>query len=473
MTNRTTRMASAALAMARATVPDRAWLKDTRGNVIMITALSLIPLTAATGMAIDYSRAARLQTKMNSAADAGALAAVTSPMMSETRQTAAEAAARMFTKQVNALAGMTWPVAVKSSPTVTTTLNSYKLDYGPYQILVTDTNLTGLNRTATVTYAANSANAFSGVLGLELSPIGGTSTTSAKTAPNIDFYVLLDTSGSMALPATSAGLKLLTSKTGGCAFACHSTNDQTATAADGKTKDFYGVARSYNISLRIDEAKTAIQNMMTQATKTSAANDADYRASLSTFAAADSKANNSFETTQTITAKLSDVADASKLANTSLYYKNSCPTSSYCNNDQDTATDDAFSRMASLMPSVSGNGSNLPLDTPQSMMFVITDGMRDENRPGGKPEAAIDQTWCNTIKGRGIRIAILYTEYLPESLSDDWSKNNVLPNLPKVEPALQSCASPGLYYKVTTDGDITAALNQLFQQAVATAHITN
>ncbi len=68
---------------------------------------------------------------------------------------------------------------------------------------------------------------------------------------------------------------------------------------------------------------------------------------------------------------------------------------------------------------------------------------------------------------------MLYTEYLRESLdNDNWSQVNVAPNLYKVEPALQACASTGLYTKVTTDGDIAAALSALFQNAVATARIT-
>jgi len=43
---------------------------------------------------------------------------------------------------------------------------------------------------------------------------------------------------------------------------------------------------------------------------------------------------------------------------------------------------------------------------------------------------------------------------------------------PNIGPNLQSCASPGLYYAVTTDQDITAALINLFNSALATAHLT-
>lgn len=424
---------------------------DTRGNVLMTLALSIVPLMLATGASIDYARAARLQTKLNAAADAAALAAVTQPMMLKSDSEAKTAAINMFNEQAKGLSG---------------------LIYDPADLTVTITTVAGAanDRTANVSYIAKSQNAFAGLLNMATVTIGGSSQANARIAPNIDFYILLDTSGSMALPATSAGLTLLSSKTSGCAFACHSTNDATAKDKSGKTTDYYGVAKSYGISLRSDEAKKAIQSMMTLAGSTSATNNAKYRAALSSFAAASTLANNSYKVLQTLTDDLSDVSTAAGSAPMSLYYKNSCPTASYCNNDTDTASSDAFDRMNKLMPAP-GNGTNNAKDTPQEIMFVITDGMRDENRPGNRPEVAFDTTWCDTVKNRGIRIAILYTEYLPASLSDSWSKTNVAPYLYKVEPALKSCASDGLFYKVTTDDDISAALNKLFLTAVSTARL--
>ena len=118
-------------------------------------------------------------------------------------------------------------------------------------------------------------------------------------------------------------------------------------------------------------------------------------------------------------------------------------------------------------------GSGIDNQAPQGVMFIVTDGMRDEARTNGRPEVAIDTTLCDAIKARNIRIAVLYTEYLREAMDNDsWSQKNVAPYLYQVEPALQKCASPGLYTKVTTDQDIFAAMDGLFQSAVATARIT-
>jgi hypothetical protein len=64
--------------------------------------------------------------------------------------------------------------------------------------------------------------------------LGGSSTATAGLPPDINFYLLLDDSPSLAIAATSAGIQTLInntqkqvdSETGakGCAFACHESN---------------------------------------------------------------------------------------------------------------------------------------------------------------------------------------------------------------------------------------------------------
>jgi hypothetical protein len=85
--------------------------------------------------------------------------------------------------------------------------------------------------------------------------------------------------------------------------------------------------------------------------------------------------------------------------------------------------------------------------------------------------------WCTAIKNRGIRIAVLYTEYLPLP-TNTWYENfdgtgaGISSFQPQIAQQLQNCASPGLYYEVETGGDITAALNSLFQTAVQTSYLS-
>ncbi|GAA3261141.1 hypothetical protein GCM10020258_24210 [Sphingomonas yabuuchiae] len=213
-----------------------------------------------------------------------------------------------------------------------------------------------------------------------------------------------------------------------------------------------------------------MSKLTTNATSTSSKTGAKYRIAVGTF-----RGRGGFQLIRKLTSSMSKVVAATQNLEPFKYDRNGCPTSACRSNevgynDTDTGTSDAMVQMNKVMGTP---GTGINNDTPQAVMFLVTDGMRDELRSGGLPEIAIDTVPCDTIKARGIRIAVLYTEYLPESLTGDWwSETYIKPNLYKIEPALQACASPGLYTKVSTDQDISAAMAALFQNAVATARIT-
>src|SRR5262249_24535063 len=132
-------------------------------------------------------------------------------------------------------------------------------------------------------------------------------------------------------------------------------------------------------------------------------------------------------------------------------------------------------------------------------VFLVTDGVEDKivsGATGSCPNASLasnkrcqqplDTTTCTTIKNRGIRIAILYTEYLQlinlgpsGNITDSWYMSWLdLYDDPKsptgtIATNLQACASPGLFADVTTGGDISTALTNLFiKVASSTASIT-
>ncbi len=426
-------------------------LRHRRGAVMMMFAMALPVLTFAIGMGIDYARAMKAQTKMNAVADSAALSAVSKVAMGMKDGDAVAYARRIFDAQTQALT------------------QSGDIVIGDVTINApTDSNG---RRNATVTYKAVSNNVFAKILGLNTLAIAGRSQTTNAVAPDINFYMLLDISSSMALPTTTAGLaKVAASNSKRCQFACHSVKDLTGRSAKGRMMDLYGVAQSYGLTLRIDDEGKAVSQLTTNATNTSSKTGAKYQIAVATF-----RGSGAFFLNQGLTGTMSDVVNATKNLQPFQYYKNLCPTSD-CDpsqvgyNDTDTGSSDAMAQMNKI---IGTPGTGINKAPAQAVMFLVTDGMRDELRSDGKPEIAIDTVPCNTLKARGIRIAVLYTEYLPESLAgDDWSQRNVAPYLYKIEPALQACASPGLYTKVSTDQDISAAMAALFQNAVATARIT-
>jgi len=156
---------------------------DRKGNVAIIFAFSLMPIALLTGMGVDYTMATQKKTMLDAAADAAALAAVTPTLMALPPSASITAAQNMFNSQVANVPG---------------------LNYASKNLSVNAVD-NGLKRTVTVTYTASSQNAFAGVLGQQTWALGGSSQATASVAPNIDFYLLLDNSPSMAIAATTNG----------------------------------------------------------------------------------------------------------------------------------------------------------------------------------------------------------------------------------------------------------------------------
>lgn len=503
--------------------------RDRRGNVMMIMAFSLVPMMIATGVSIDYARAARLQTRLNAAADAAALAAVARTMITQSDDTARNASIIMFKSQIAGQPGLIW--------------NDNDLT-----VKINGDNGATMTRTAVVSYTAKSTNAFAVVLGMPSITIGGTATALAGAAPNVDFYLALDTSPSMALPTTSAGFTVMDNAVQ-CAFACHSNkiesrvpgtmksfimntskfalvkgnyqptgsgndqktqidgsgayyyNNRTAGTsknnigyitnslcivnskdvcvynADGSFVDSYWYAINKGVNLRVTDERTAAQSLMTLAQSYAALYKRTYRAGLYTF---DHSTN--FKTIASLSADLPAVSAAA--GNIDLVTVNDkagtgcAPVGCVDSGHLFTSFKSALTNMGNIMPAKSGKGTNDPKDTPMAFMFIVTDGMSDEDIGSGRTrsqmlQAQIDQ--CTAIKNRGIQIAILYTEYTAASIADDEAgqRNLVTAAIPNVAPALTKCASPNLMYTVKTDQDISAALQALFAKALSTARITN
>jgi hypothetical protein len=352
--------------------------------------------------------------------------------------------------------------------------------FDPAKLTVTINQSSGnkITRTAVVTYEAESRNSFAGLLGPATMVIAGTSTATADKAPDIDFYLMLDTSPSMALPATTAGLQTMLNDTG-CAFACHQTDltDHNETVMhEGSRIDFYTYAKRKGLLLRTDLVHEAVVDLVDVARDVSQQNAAQYRMALSQF---------DFQYKEIVATPGPPSAIPSKISEAALlvYCKNNHRVCGINDNDTATRTSVAFGTSGVLrtLPNPAGNGTKAAGDSPQAILFIVTDGARDEFRPGGKPEGPFEVAPCELIKNRGVRIAVLYTEYLKESLSArdagtrNWIDQNFRFRIDPVDtlaPALQSCASPGLYQKVSTNDDISAALAGLFRQAVATARIT-
>jgi Flp pilus assembly protein TadG len=446
-------------------------LRDRKANVAVIFALVMVPTIYLLGMTLDYSQVIRKRAQLNAAADAAVIAAVTPSMLSQSSTLAVAAATNVFNATANGLPGLA------STPSLNVNVTN-----------------SGLVRTATVSYTAASTNNFPILLGTAAWPFNGSSSASASGAPNINFYLLLDDSPSMAIAGTPAGITTMvnnTSAQGGCAFACHETNPAGENPALGNPhgEDNYALARNLGVTLRIDLMAQAAANLMSTAQTTEAANNNTYKVAIYTF---DTGLNTIYAPSGLPSTNLSSAATAAANIAMLEVYDNNWLTSSNNNSDTDTNFSSALQSLNTTMPNPGGGTSNAG-DTPQEVVFLVTDGVEDKavssTSACSQPTVSIgsgqyrcqqpfDTTWCTTVKNRGIRIAVLYTEYL-QLPTNSWYNSyiapfdNPTPSTSLVATNLQSCASSGLFYDVQSGGDITAALNALFQLVVASAaHLT-
>jgi len=277
----------------------------------------------------------------------------------------------------------------------------------------------------------------------------------------------------------------------GCHW-CHVMNRESFSdpeIAKALNEDFIPVLVDRMQRPDVDQLYQAAANLMSTATTTQAANHNTYQVAIYTF---DYGFNTVYAPSGLPSTNLSAAGSAAAGITMKIVYDNDCLTSSNCNQDTDTNFSSALQSLNVIMPAP-GTGTSNTGDTPQEVVFLVTDGVEDKVVSSAsacsKPTVSMgsgqyrcqqpfDNTWCTTVKNRGIRIAVLYTEYL-QLPTNSWYNSYVAPfNSPgpstgQIATNLQSCASPGLFYDVQSGGDITAALNALFQLVVASAaHLT-
>lgn len=395
-----------------------------RGNVAIIFAFALIPVVLAIGAGIDYGSGSAVKAKLDGVADAASLSAVSYSALSLNATTAQTNALAAFNAQVAHVPRMT-----SVAPTVTVTDGS-----------------TG--RTAVVSYSAVVPTSFMGLLGKPTLTVTGQS-TAASSAVYIDIYSLLDDSPSMGLAATTAGQNQLAGLTGGCAFGCHES---------GSSNDNYTIARNNNIQMRIDVLRTAWSNLITSAQQAPSTNH--FRVGTYTF---DTQLNELQALTSNLGSALTTAAGIDLLT-----VPSSGPGSTY--------TDNAISSITSLIPAA-GDGSSLA--QTKKFLILVTDGVQDFKQSWNGHShyvSPMSTTDCNTLLSKGVQVAVIYTTYLPILPANDPDGDYpifVQPIASQIQPDIQACASPGLFFTASDEASISAAFVSIFATVLGSARLTN
>ena len=427
--------------------------RDSRGNIAVLFALTLVPVLSCIGCAIDYSRATQLRSKLQAAIDAASVGSIskTSPAFIAAGSMTSDGpipagvndAKKIFKGNMSGTGGYTLnsmtAVVTKSAGTVTSTTQ----------------------------FSAQVPTTFMNVIGKTAMTITGTSNAVANMPLYIDFYLLLDNTPSMGVGATPADVATMVNNTpDSCAFACHDLND---------SNNYYNLAKSLGVTTRIDVLRTATQQLMDTAAATQTYSN-QFRMAIYDFGGSASS-----QGLRALFALSSSLTSAKSAAgNIDLMTVNGQGQL----NDQDTGFTAVIPAINSAI-SAPGAGTS---SAPQKYLFFVSDGVADEYNTsclkpttGGRCQAPIDPALCTTIKNRGIKIAVLYTTYLALP-TNAWYNSWIAPfNLGPYGPSpnseiaqnMQSCASPGLYFEVSPTQGISQAMNSLFQKAVADARISS
>jgi Flp pilus assembly protein TadG len=427
--------------------------QDTRANIAVIFAIAIIPILGGVGCAVDYSMAVRLRSKLQAAADAASVGSVG-------KNSPAYVAAGTANDGTISVGG---PDALTIFTANMTGESGYTLNSSTAAVVKSGNTIT-----STVSFSATINTTFMRALGKNAMTVTGTSVSTASIPVFIDFYLLLDNSPSMGVAATPADVATMVNNTSDqCAFACHDLND---------SNNYYNLAKSLNVTMRIDVVRSAAQSLMDTAAATEVYSN-QFRMAIYTFGA--SAATAGLTTIASLTSNLSTAK--TQAGNIDLMTVNG----QNQNNDMDTGFSTVMLQINSAIPTPGAGTSS----APQKFLFLVSDGVADEansaclkpTTDGTRCQSPINPALCATLKSRGVQIAVLYTTYLALP-SNAWYNQWIAPfNIGPYGPSpnsqiatnMQSCASPGYSFEVSPTDGISQAMNALFQKAVSNARISS
>jgi Flp pilus assembly protein TadG len=483
------------------------------GNVALIFALLAPVLVLLTGGAVDIMDASTRRAQLQQALDAAAVASVA-------RYSPGYEAANL----------MPAGGAVPDTVTATSTNGVFKANWtNPTDVstpMVTGASCGGstmvcrqgtsvnavLNATANFNPIFLSiASIVPGFQAMKTIQLNVTSKATASTPTYVNYFIIVDSSQSMGIASTPTDMANLYNRVStynngsggeyGCVFGCHVQADNAYKPNKGFNSSYlqpytnedlaHNSAFGTPITLRIDSAKTAIQNIVSLA-KQAAGGYANIQFALYTMSH-DPTTGSYYKTISGLSSNYDAVSAAANnidLGGNTMY--------GYGDTD---FTDElnAFFPTEFTKNNISSNGDGSTPQNAQNYIFIITDGLSDNSGStvNSHPTKAFDTTLCTGMK-KEATVGVIYTTYLPITAQMTNSSGGVKydPNLTTLEGNYQSLAQPYLpntntsatnvpnslasctsdasqYYFEASDGPtIINKMQQLFAATQKVAHIS-
>ncbi len=432
----------------------RRFSPDARGNVAVTVALCAPVLLGAASFAVDYAYASYLNHSLQDAADTAVLAA--------TSQSAATSGGGYGNTSWLQSYGLDVFAGNISKLSLTNVTNS---------LMVASNGNGGVVATASYSYSVPTF--MSGIIGIQNIPVSGTASATATPVKYINYYILVDVSQSMGIGATASDMTTLYNRVvqynngsngeAGCVFGCH-----VAASGQGYTNEYLAHSLSPKVTLRIDSAVSAIQNIVGLAQQ-NAGGRKNIKIGLYTM----NKDPTNGILVNTVVSPSTNYTGLST----------SAATIELGNNVSGGSGDSDFTnQLTAFNALLPANGSGASAVSPLNYVFIVTDGLTDT--PGGCTSghctSAFDANLCTTLKSKAT-VGVIYTTYLPlynnnnpaAGLEANYS-NLAAPYVAQIPTNLQSCASSSTYYYEASDGPaISTGMQALFASSLQSARLTN
>jgi Flp pilus assembly protein TadG len=441
---------------------------DRSGNFGIMTALLAVPVLGAAGMAVDFAHALSLRTQLYAAADAAAVGSIS-------EKSDAMTAAMAMSGDGSISLGKTDAQRLFSAQI------SGELSHLPIDLHM-EVAKSGGTLNSTVSFSANMPTTFMQIFGKNSVNIAGAVTAQYQTPTFMDFYMLLDNTPSMGVAATPDDQQAMREATkfgtdgkgkkdAKCAFACHVVDP---TNANAEAADYYKLAHDKGITIRIDVVAKATKALMETAIHDRVV-DGQFQMSAYTFG--QSALDTGLYTVSERTTNLEALGEATK--NIALM---SIPSHDYPNNQTN------FNAvLEAIEDKITSSGAGTSTADRQSILFFVTDGVGDAQRQDCQKKLAytkwqgktlprcmepLNTLYCDKLKVRNIKIAVLYTTYLPLP-ENNFYKDWIAPFQDEIPERLKACASPGFYFPVSPSQGIEEAMKALFHKIVSTPRLTS
>lgn len=434
------------------------------GNFGLMAALLAAPMVCALGSAIDFGYSYNIRSKLTQAADAAVLGAISesSPGFEAAMKMTADGQVpigeddgkRMFFAQQQ-VAGLVLPSQVAFSVVKS-----------------------GQSLTSTATFSVPVPTFFMGIFGKTSITVSGTASAvyeSGNSNTYADYFMLLDNTPSMGIGATQADIDALIRATANasdgagrnCAFACHMVWSNSGVENNDST---YLLARQAGVTLRVDVLGKAVQAMIADA------GDIQGSKNLFRFAAYNfgKMALEPGYQIGKIIGLTDDIAAVTKATKTL-----ELMTTDHHNYNEDALTsfDTALTRIGDEITIDGGSGATT--SDRQEIVFFVTDGVADSLKPSGctglytgsagRCLEPIDVRYCDRLKARNIKIAIIYTTYT--EIDDHLYNTYIKKFASQIGPKLQACATTDLYFEVGPADDMGAAMKKMFVRASSASRL--